>query len=375
MVELNTTRRYWAIRTTRDNELVRKLILDNIVKGILRQGWGYDESQNLLKIEEKVINNIALNETERVSWRGNRKLLESQGGIKKGDIVLLMNVPEDGKLFIVEVTGSYSFSPIKLNVEQDRWELGQDFGHKIDIKSIDNFRPRFMQDVIFSADLRRSFTCRSRMWCLDDHADCIELTINQNTESKLFDVNQVFGELILDSINAAKQTILSKLEDTLMQKITRGEFETPCKIALERFFPCPYFQIEHVAGAGENGADIVIKWSDPFQDFDFCKSENVLSSAVSGCYVVQVKNWTGVCHDTHAVDQIKGAKAYYESESPVRAGYIFTLCDSESKDFENYRKEVQSSLKIPIYFVGKSDMLKILCEYATTKFGINNTLI
>ena len=37
----------WAMRTCRDDEKVRRFIRDELDVGRLRQGWGWDESQNI----------------------------------------------------------------------------------------------------------------------------------------------------------------------------------------------------------------------------------------------------------------------------------------------------------------------------------------
>jgi hypothetical protein len=47
----NRARRYWAIRTDRNN---RELLFHELGEGRLRQGWGYDPSQDLHLIQEEV---------------------------------------------------------------------------------------------------------------------------------------------------------------------------------------------------------------------------------------------------------------------------------------------------------------------------------
>jgi hypothetical protein len=44
-------RRYWAIRTDKDN---RTILLDEVQKGRLRQGWGYDSNQDLRIIQKEI---------------------------------------------------------------------------------------------------------------------------------------------------------------------------------------------------------------------------------------------------------------------------------------------------------------------------------
>jgi len=44
-------RRYWSIRTDKDN---RKVLYNELTQGKLRQGWGYDENQSLTIIQNVI---------------------------------------------------------------------------------------------------------------------------------------------------------------------------------------------------------------------------------------------------------------------------------------------------------------------------------
>ena len=76
-------RRYLVVRTDKTKQafLVRELDA-----GRLRQGWGYDECQDLRRIAKKVDAGKNLNDDEQDARR-NRRLLDTEpDGVKPGDV-------------------------------------------------------------------------------------------------------------------------------------------------------------------------------------------------------------------------------------------------------------------------------------------------
>ena len=76
--------RYWAMRTdTRHNT---EYLWRELTAGRLRQGWGYRPDQNLNVISRLRLEGGRLNDHQKVTWRGNRRLLPTErDAVRLGD--------------------------------------------------------------------------------------------------------------------------------------------------------------------------------------------------------------------------------------------------------------------------------------------------
>jgi len=99
-------RRYWAIRTDRDN---KSRLLSELQQGRLRQGWGYDPSQDLRLIQADIIKGgkwwERLSETQKQVLPHLLMLSSAKDSVQLGDWILVPNLPDDGYFLIVEVAG------------------------------------------------------------------------------------------------------------------------------------------------------------------------------------------------------------------------------------------------------------------------------
>ena len=111
----------WAMRTSRDDEVSRRYIRDELGAGRLRQGWGSHESQDLRVIETNWTSSVELTDDQREAsrhWRmGNGA---GDDYMQVNDLVVVPNMPVDGLFTICRITGEYDFS-----IALDH----RDFGH------------------------------------------------------------------------------------------------------------------------------------------------------------------------------------------------------------------------------------------------------
>ena len=85
---------YWVIRTDRQTTA---WIWEELQAGRLRQGWGLRDEQNLRLIAAARAAGTALNDGQRSTWRGNRRLLDTEpDGVRVGDLVLLPHLARHG---------------------------------------------------------------------------------------------------------------------------------------------------------------------------------------------------------------------------------------------------------------------------------------
>ena len=129
-------KRYWAIRTDKDN---KSLLLDELRAGRLRQGWGYNPSQDLKLIQKEIDLGgkwwERITEEQKEALPHIRMLSAANDSVKKGDWVLVPNLPEYGSFFVAEIVGDYYFSLLEL-AEDIHNVGGRDYGHVLPVRLI-----------------------------------------------------------------------------------------------------------------------------------------------------------------------------------------------------------------------------------------------
>jgi hypothetical protein len=104
-------RGYWVMRTS---PWERPFIWSEARAGRLRQGWGWDPSQDLAVIAEAVRLGHELNDEQRLARRARKMRAAEPGGMRLGDLVVAPNVPEYGFLCVFRVAGSYRWDPVDM---------------------------------------------------------------------------------------------------------------------------------------------------------------------------------------------------------------------------------------------------------------------
>ena len=131
----NRKRRFWAIRTDKDNSAV---LFAELQEGRLRQGWGYDASQDLRLLQAEIDKGGSwwdrLKEVQKESLPQLRMLSKSEDSIQLKDIIIIPNLPTYGLFCVAEVSGEYSYSPLMLNKEKDINDLSKDYGHILPVR-------------------------------------------------------------------------------------------------------------------------------------------------------------------------------------------------------------------------------------------------
>ena len=87
----------WAMRTSRDAEEHRRFLYAELLDGRLRQGWGWNESQDLRRLEDLWANREELSDIQKDAakhWRmGNGGKNYMQDYMQVDDLVAVLNVP------------------------------------------------------------------------------------------------------------------------------------------------------------------------------------------------------------------------------------------------------------------------------------------
>lgn len=337
--------RYYAMRTDQES---RDLLFKELMLGKFRQGWGYQPGQDLRLLKVKVDAGQKLSDKEASAWR-NRRMLGGRWGINEGTRLLLPNMPRAGRFMLVEVTGPYEFDILRGL---------QDYGHILPIKIPGQQQGFSNNDPRLPARLRQSLRCRSRGWSLDEHETVLAKLWDDAVTGQSLQTPRTTESVLKHAYATAVETIRAPLLEKFLSVLEQGfyaaQFEAPCHVLLQKIYP--EAEVEHTGGSGEHGADLVVSWQDPLIEE---KSE----AAQSWQVVVQVKCWKGTADDLKPIEQIREAYHYYQTDGPVRAGLIMTLCSDESEQFREHREEVAAEIKIPIKFLDRKRMGELFLEY------------
>jgi hypothetical protein len=272
-------RNYWCYRI--DTSKI-KFFMDELNIGRLRQGWGWDERQDL--------RNFKMDE----GAGRNRPMFQK---VKKADILLIPQLPSWGQIAIVEATDDWS-KGYKFKIDD---KLG-DYGHIFPAKFIKRFT-RNNENV--TGNLRSTLKNPSRFWSINHYSDDVEQLLNVSQEGlvKKQDhhsrLTSVVGDVFNDVFN--EQEFTNKLYDKFIEQFTREEWEFALVNGLEELFP--FYQVERVGGKEEknHGTDILIKLPSLLADYEYA-------------IAIQIKDYEGTVGHS-VINQINKADNYWESEN------------------------------------------------------------
>ena len=343
---------YWAMRTSRDSEEHINFVRNELEnKGILRQGWGYCDEQDLRKIYDKLkASNFNRKEfsshEEDALW--NIKMLGkycqySKTYIQVGDIILVPNMPNNSSFTLCRVTGDYSYSE-----DTDVHDLR----HMLPVEVITKGGVPYSNKNVDAA-LRQSLRCRGRLWNINPYKDCVDKIISlveKGKESVLREgadhvdrAKRTVAADIITSVDNLSETIVKKLRSVLQG----AEWEPVLCYALDPLMK--NIQIEHTGGPSECGADIVINIQNPFDE------------QFPWIIVIQVKNYKGEI-GVQVAEQLIQAIDLRKDQGRVIAAYVLTTADTISEDLKKAIENIKKEYKIAADCVKLSQIKQIITK-------------
>lgn len=266
-----TQRHYWAFRVDR-RYLTR---LDGeLQEGRLRQGWGWDERQNLKKME-----------LDQGAAR-NRRMLQ----VKKGDYILIPHLPKRGQITIAEATEDWD-KGYKFSV----FETG-DHGHIFPATPLRNFH---RSNGKIPASLRGTFRNPCRFWKIDHLQKDIDEVLRIPVED-LESTTSIVDRWQQEIENVFEGSALQKrLFEAAQKKFVKSDWEFLLADVLQRLNPG--WKVQRTGGKVEvkHGTDILVTIPDVFR---------------TGYYgiAIQVKDYKGSVND-RPITQILKAKDYWQN--------------------------------------------------------------
>lgn len=155
-------RGYWVMRTSPWD---RTFIWSEARTGRLRQGWGWDESQNLEVIADIVRRGGQPSELQHLAWRARRMRTTAPDGMRVGDLIVAPNLPAWGELSIFRLLGSYSWEPVDIG-KLDR------FGHVLPVALLSEAIHR--RDTRVSQALRSMLRVQTRLYNITPYGGDVE---------------------------------------------------------------------------------------------------------------------------------------------------------------------------------------------------------
>lgn len=270
---------YWGYRVDTSK---LEFFTSELYEGRLRQGWGYDKDQDLrnLKLDEGAGRNRAM-----------------FNKVKKGDILLIPQIPNWGEVALVEATEDWNKG---YNFAID--PAHGDYGHIFPAKYLKSFA---RNNEIVTGNIRSTLKNPSRFWNINHYSEDVErlfdfevsdLLISQAHSSRLeSSIGHVFNEVFNETVFA------EKLYNKLTEQFTREEWEFALVYGLKQMFP--FYQIERVGGKEEqnHGTDILIKLPSILSNYSYA-------------IAIQVKDYDGFVGND-VVAQINKADSYWDSEN------------------------------------------------------------
>jgi hypothetical protein len=325
-----TKKNYWCYRIDKN---YRDFFWKELLEGRLRQGWGYDEGQNL--------NNLTIDE----GAGRNRPMLN----VKKGDILLIPRLPNWDDVAIVEATenwrGGYKFK-IDANMK--------DYGHIFPAQYIKKF---IRNNEYVTGNIRSTLKNPSRFWNINHYGEDVEKLLKTN-ETDLLKSQDYESRLEASIENVFNKMFKTKdfsenLYRKLNEQFTREEWEFALVHGLRELFP--FYKIERVGGGSESehGTDILIRMPSIILDFEYA-------------IAIQVKDYEGFVADD-VIKQINKAEKYWNNENTRLIEKIVIITRSH-KDENLHLLENKSNVK----FIFANELRELLSNMGKAYIGIKS---
>ena len=328
-------RRYVVVRTDKGRA---SFMLREFEQGRLRQGWGWLLSQDLRLLRAKVNAGQKLTAEEAAAWR-NRRLLDTEpDGLKTGDVVVVPNLPEQGRWVIARVAGPYTYAP-----PDPEAKVGADYAHVVAVAPIRAPGGKLAvidpDNAAVDARLRSTMRNLSRMWSIDALGAAVDKVIaaaegGANTTEIESETAKQAG--VFDAVRAAAWK-------AVRERYHGAQFEQLVLTLFRSIYTSG--RVEHWGGRSEQGADLIVFTQDPL--------------GLEYKIAVQAKLFDGVIDDTHALDQIAQARKAH----CVDAGVVVTTATEVSDRFEERRSSLEAELGIDIKVIDRDEFTALLMEH------------
>ena len=315
---------YWGFRI--DTTYVKELN-DELAQGRLRQGWGYNEGQNLREftVDEGAGRNFAM-----------------VHNVKKGDMLLVPHLPIWGQVTIAEATEDW-----EAGYQFEVFETG-DHGHIFPAKALKVFG-RHNEHV--SGNLRSTLRNPGRFWNVNHYADDIERLLT--TDGACVDGQEKSTRLRV-SVEKALGGAKESLVEDLNRQFNAIEWEYVLVDVFSEIYP--EGSVERVGGPNEvhHGTDILIT------------VPGIVPGSSYGI-AIQVKDYSGGVKN-HPVDQILKADHWNKDGRTVIDKLVLLIGAFAEQNLALSKYADEKGVRI----LFSNDVNDLLFKYACRVMGSRN---
>ena len=274
--------------------------------------------------------------------------------VKKGDILLIPQLPDWGKVTIAEATedfdAGYKFEIVK--------EYG-DYGHVFPAKYIKSF---VRNSQLVTGDLRKTLKFRRRFkWIYyNNHAAEIEDLLKE-PEEKL-QQSQSYEDRALSSIGKVFNEIFDNkkfsehISKEFHTQFNAAEWERALVAGLEKKFP--HYTIARTGGSGENihGTDILITMLGIIPDYDYA-------------IAIQVKDYDWIV-GKGVIEQIKKAE-YWDTKDNIKLIDKIVIITKAKQDANYHLIGIEQKRQDrDVKFIFARELEDLLADIAKSILGI-----
>lgn len=326
------SKNYWGYRIdTSKITFFRK----ELERGILRQGWGWNEKQDLRSLTMNA---------------GAKRNLPIYKKVKKGDILLIPRCPSWREVGIARATEDFN-KGYQFSIDSEL----KDYGHCFPAELIRSF-DRNNQYV--SGEIRATLKNPSRFWNLNHCGKNIEELLTKSDTELLSNISRAkrFENAVNDSFSSVFNNTLfaDKLYEAANTQFSHEEWEFALIEGLRSIFPEPIF-VERTGGTSEkeHGTDILIT------------IPGILGSRY--LIAIQVKDYSGIVGKS-PIAQISKADAYWNNETDKVIDKYLIITKSK-KEGNDYIQEKAGDVKI----IFADELKELLSTIGKAYIGINES--
>ena len=354
-------KQYWAFRTYKEHP---KTIYDEIQKNRLRQGWGYDQEQDLRKIDTiRKFNEEwkkKLSDPQKEALKNLVMLADpTEYRMQIGDIILVPNMPEWGHFCLVRITGEYYFDMMELPKGD-----GKDIGHILPVElltpgGVNNF------NELVDARIRRSFRSQHRIWSLNGYAEHIEKILKAqssgNMDLKSYeDSASRLTQAKAAALKNSRDHLKKSMKQALEARFKNEEWEEPIAQMLERLYP--EAEVQRTGGVKEHGADIVVDIPNYLgvRTTNEDPNHRDLNDLTFFRMIIQVKNYGGELSESHPLEQLQQAIQYWGAEETIVSASVITTAKTVAPVVEKERKALENKFGLPVSIITRDTLLDMM---------------
>jgi hypothetical protein len=303
-----------------------------LLEGRLRQGWGYNEGQDLANL------------TFDGGASGNLGMFNY---VKKGDILLVPHLLDWEHVAVVEAAEDWN-KGYKFQIPENM----EDYGHIFPAKLLTQFQ-RHANGV--SGNIRYTLRTRFRFWNINRFADDIEsLLLSPNLEDRLEHYDRLESTINKAFLTFYKEKdFAAKVFEELNNQFTGSEWDFALYHGLKKLFP--FYEVEKTGGINEeeHGTDILIRIPGIFETSDYG-------------IAIQVKDYCGYVDPNNAIEQILKADNYWKRENIKIIDKIILF----TKATEDQNTHFPKDERVTYFFA--NNLKELLLKISRALIGINS---